>query len=379
MNTIIFLLIFCSISSIGDSSEDISIDPDSGDVYQDYYSSYYYGENVEGSNYGNIFSINEVESTPQIKASKFRMIDRRPLLALASVDYILKAEAVYGCLNRINSSVGIIETKKKEEPKIDEKDKILTLRETIEIRMQLEMEELESRRKARLGDDVIGAHIKTKAKAKAFPSVKSDKKMTIRESITAKLSEELDQMKMRKMNETQMNSVEVDVNGTIIGNGTLYDEMIDPSSLSVKGRMELKMKQVAQDRREKEGKPTFRLGPDCEAIVCRSCLAVSEDFGNTVAVTISKFKNTQNTDITQLSKAIRNLVVTTFCGNPQIQGYYTQPVIDVCDRMLRARYGYSNILISPFDVDTESAGVELLSFSSIKVKCYFQCFSLVRT
>lgn len=93
--------------------------------------------------------------------------------------------------------------------------------------------------------------------------------------------------------------------------------------LSFREKQEMRMK----ERREQEAaremlRPKFRLGADCETMVCGACKAVVEEFGTAVQAA-AKDPNVRYVED----------VMTGFCARKEIKLKYVDMVADICTRM----------------------------------------------
>ena len=128
------------------------------------------------------------------------------------------------------------------------------------------------------------------------------------------------------------NGTDSSQNGTTSGNNETTSGIVEeiPSSqqskvkrLSFREKQEQRMK----ERREQEAarellRPKFRLGADCETLICGSCKAVVEEFGTAVKAAV-KDKNIGYVED----------VMEGFCERKEIKLKYVDMVSDVCQRL----------------------------------------------
>lgn len=97
--------------------------------------------------------------------------------------------------------------------------------------------------------------------------------------------------------------------------------------LSFREKQELRMKERREQEAQREQlRPKFRLGADCETLVCGACKAIVEEFGAAVKAAVN-------------NASIQYIEEVTFgmCERKEIRLKYTDLVSDVCKRMEQVR------------------------------------------
>lgn len=110
-------------------------------------------------------------------------------------------------------------------------------------------------------------------------------------------------------------------------------------------RMSFREKQALrlQQRKERELarealRPKFRLGADCETLICGSCKAIVDEFGQLV------FNAIRDPKIKYIDQLTEN-----FCGSKMITVKYMDMVHDVCGAFEQETLGYKEALVSAFE------------------------------
>lgn len=110
-------------------------------------------------------------------------------------------------------------------------------------------------------------------------------------------------------------------------------------------RMSFREKQALrlQQRKEREQarealRPKFRLGADCETLICGSCKAIVDEFGQAV------FNAIRDPKIKYIDQLTEN-----FCGSKMIMVKYMDLVHDVCSAFEQETLGYKEALVSAFE------------------------------
>eukprot|EP01038_Epipyxis_sp_PR26KG_P011867 gene11867-15883_t len=111
--------------------------------------------------------------------------------------------------------------------------------------------------------------------------------------------------------------------------------------MSFRQKQELKMKERREKETQKEKlRPKFRLGADCEALVCGSCKALVEEFGKLV------YQNIENPSIMYIED-----ITTDFCKSKVVSLKYVDMVGDICSNFEAEHLGYKEALIQTFEED----------------------------
>lgn len=96
-------------------------------------------------------------------------------------------------------------------------------------------------------------------------------------------------------------------------------------------------------KREKEAekellRPKFRLGADCEALVCGSCRTIVEEFGRSVLAVVNSSDHQYIEDVTN-----------GFCKSKGIALKHTDMVVDICQNFETETLGYKEALMDAFE------------------------------
>lgn len=129
-------------------------------------------------------------------------------------------------------------------------------------------------------------------------------------------------------------------NDTQSNNGT--DSNSEKSKVK---RMSFREKQALrlQQRKEREiaresVRPKFRLGADCESLICASCKSIIDEFGQLV---FGAIRNAKVKYIDQLTES--------FCSSKVISVKYIEVVTDVCQAFEQETLGYKEAMVTAFE------------------------------
>lgn len=110
-------------------------------------------------------------------------------------------------------------------------------------------------------------------------------------------------------------------------------------------RMSFREKQALrlQQRKEREIarealRPKYRLGADCESLICASCKSIMDEFGQLV------FNAIRDPKVRYVDQLTEN-----FCGSKVIAVKYVDVVRDVCSAFEQENLGYKEAMVSAFE------------------------------
>jgi hypothetical protein len=108
-------------------------------------------------------------------------------------------------------------------------------------------------------------------------------------------------------------------------NGTTTEEPTKKKRMSFREKQALRQEEARKKEIEREvTRPKFRLGADCESLICGSCKALVEEFANNVQ------KAAPNQDIKYIDQLTEG-----FCAQRQLGLKYGEIVTDICKIMDR--------------------------------------------
>ena len=131
---------------------------------------------------------------------------------------------------------------------------------------------------------------------------------------------------------------------------------VKKNQLTFRELQALKMAQRLEMEMEiEEKRPKFRLGADCETLVCGACKAVVEEFAHLVYAKID------DPNIKYVDEVTKD-----FCKAKNIEVKYTNLMTDICENFEIESLGYKETLIRPFEEDGDWDNIN--SFPSINNK-----------
>lgn len=131
---------------------------------------------------------------------------------------------------------------------------------------------------------------------------------------------------------------------------------VKKNQLTFRELQALKMAQRLEMEMEiEEKRPKFRLGSDCETLVCGACKAVVEEFSHLV------YEKIDDPNIKYIEQVTKD-----FCKTKNIEVKYTNLMTDICENFEIESLGYKETLIRPFEEDGEWDQIN--SFPSINRK-----------
>lgn len=131
------------------------------------------------------------------------------------------------------------------------------------------------------------------------------------------------------------------IKNNITADGTTTERDGKNKRTSFRERQAIKIKERRERIAQRElVRPKFRLGLDCESLICSSCKSIVEEFGDAI-----------HRSITDPKMRYVDQVFEGFCDSKFIKIKYDDVVFDICKNFEEETLGYKEAMIAAFEED----------------------------